>query len=116
MTTPGGPRTQCQSVPATPPCSAHRLLYHRVGASMANGLRPLDCSWPRCFVYHTIAFGAAFTLPCCALRGTSGGATKTIEALVDFGSPILPRPGFFLCTLLGVRRGAAYIRQPECDH
>ena len=83
---------------------------------MANGLRPLYCSWPRCFVFLPIAFGAAFTLPCCALRGISGGATKTIEALVDFGSPILPRPGFFLCTLLGVRRGAAYISQPECDH
>src|SRR5918993_2355915 len=26
MTTPGGTRTPCQSVPATPPCSAHRLL------------------------------------------------------------------------------------------
>src|SRR5215211_2971214 len=29
---------------------------------MANGLRPLYCSWPRCFVYHTIPFGAAFAL------------------------------------------------------
>jgi hypothetical protein len=31
MTTPGGTRTSCQSVPATPPCSAHRI-YHGVGA------------------------------------------------------------------------------------
>jgi len=30
---------------------------------MANGLRPLYCPWPRCFAYHTIVFGAAFTLP-----------------------------------------------------
>ena len=34
-----------------------------------------------------------------ALRGISGDATMTIEALVGFGFPILPRPGFFLCTL-----------------
>ena len=74
------------------------------------------CPWPRCFVYHTIAFGAAFTLPCCALRGISCGATMTIEALVGFGFPILPRPGSFLCTLLGVRSEAAYIRKIECDH
>ena len=35
----------------------------------------------------------------CALRGISGDATMTIEALVGFGFPVLPRPGFFLCTL-----------------
>ena len=40
-----------------------------------------------------------FALPVSALRETSGGATMTIEALVGFGYPILPRPGFFLCTL-----------------
>jgi hypothetical protein len=34
-----------------------------------------------------------------ALRGISGDATMTIEALVGFGFPILPRPGSFLCTL-----------------
>jgi hypothetical protein len=51
------------------------------------------CPWTRCFVYHTIAFGAACTLPCCGLRGISGGATMTIEALVGFGSPILPDQG-----------------------
>ena len=33
------------------------------------------------------------------------------EAPVGSEFPILPRPGFFLCTLLGVRREAAYIRQ-----
>src|SRR5215207_10793863 len=36
---------------------------------------------------------AAFALPCCALRGISGGATMTIEALVGFGFPILPGQG-----------------------
>jgi hypothetical protein len=45
---------------------------------VAFGLRPLYCPWPRCFVYHTIAFGAAFTLPCCVLRGTWGDATMTV--------------------------------------
>jgi hypothetical protein len=44
-------------------------------------------------------FGAASALPCCALRGISGGATMAIEALVGFGSPLVLRPGFFLCTL-----------------
>ena len=47
---------------------------------MANGLRPLYCPWPRCFLYHTIPFGAALALHCCALRGTSGGATMTYRS------------------------------------
>ena len=29
---------------------------------MANGLRPLYCPWPRCFVNLPIAIGAAFAL------------------------------------------------------
>ena len=70
---------------------------------MANRLRPLYCPWPRCFVYHTIAFGAAFALPCCALRGTSGGATMTIEALVGFGSSP-SSPG----------QGSSYVRTWAC--
>src|SRR5215207_1506552 len=37
----------------------HTGFSHRVGASMANGLRPLYCPWPRCFVYLPIAIGAA---------------------------------------------------------
>ena len=44
-----------------------------------------------------------------AWRGIAGGATMSIEALVGFGSPIV-RPGFYLCTLLGVRSGATYIK------
>src|SRR5215212_3377763 len=55
-------------------CSAV-LLRPRAGLA---GAPALYCPWPRCFVYHTIAFGAAFTLHCCALRGISGGATMTI--------------------------------------
>src|SRR5215204_6443210 len=72
---------------------------HRVGASMANGLRPLYCPWPRCFVYHTIAWrGLHFALLCVA-RDLGWCDHEIIEALVGFCSPILLRPGFFLCTL-----------------
>jgi hypothetical protein len=77
--------------------------YHPSSGRGPTGLRPLYCPWPRCFVYLPIAFGAAFTLRCCALRGASGGATMTIEALVGFGFPVLPRPGFFYNT-------------PRCGH
>ena len=49
----------------------------------------LYCPWPRSFVYHTIAFGAAFTLHCCALRGIWGGATMTIPG----GTGTTPRNG-----------------------
>ncbi len=49
MTTPGGTRTPCQSVPATPPCSAHRLLS--LGRSshdpQVTGLRPLASPHPK---------------------------------------------------------------------
>ena len=77
---------------------------------MANGLRPLYWPWPR----STEPLGARpLALPASTLRGISGAATMTIEALVGFGSPILLRPGFFLCMLLGVRRGATYIRQTQ---
>src|SRR5215208_6874887 len=72
---------------------------HRVGASMATGLRPLYCPWPRCFVYHTIAWrGLHFALLCVA-RDLGWCDHEIIEALVGFCSPILLRPGFFLCTL-----------------
>jgi hypothetical protein len=50
---------------------------HRVGASMANGLRPLSVRG-RAVSFITPSLGAAFTLPCCALRGISGGATMRL--------------------------------------
>jgi hypothetical protein len=65
---------------------------------MANGLRPLYCPWPRCFVYHTIPFGAACTLPDCALRGTSGGATMTYRS-----------PGRFYVVLSYSGQGSSYV-------
>src|SRR5215204_7629718 len=77
----------------------HTGFFHRVGASMANGLRPLYCPWPRCFVYHTIAWrGLHFALLCVA-RDLGWCDHEIIEALVGSASPILLRPGFFLCTL-----------------
>src|SRR5215217_2663249 len=83
-----------------PPRARRTDFSHRVGASMANGLRPLYCPWPRCFVYHTIPFGAALALPCCALRGISGGATMTYRSPGRFlVSPSSPGQGSFLCTL-----------------
>jgi hypothetical protein len=45
MTTPGGTRTPCQSVPATPPCSAHRLLSW-AGAFGLLGSGPSLCPGP----------------------------------------------------------------------
>jgi hypothetical protein len=64
MTTLGAPGTLRTGQPTTSPPRARRTDFsHRVGASMANGLRPLYCPWPRCFVYHTIPFGAALALP-----------------------------------------------------
>jgi len=60
---------------------------HRVGASMANGLRPLYCPWSRCFVYHTIAWrGLHFALLCVA-RDLGWCDHEIIEALVGFCSP-----------------------------
>src|SRR5215217_7760048 len=47
MTTPGGTRTPCQSVPATPPCSAHRLLSW-VGASLVYFPPALRIASSRC--------------------------------------------------------------------
>jgi hypothetical protein len=46
MTTPGGTRTPCQSVPATPPCSAHRLLSW-AGAPWLTGLRSFALPHPK---------------------------------------------------------------------
>src|SRR5215217_645182 len=87
----GAPGTLRTGQPTTPPRARRTDFSHRVGASMANGLRPLYCPWPRCFVYHTIPFGAALALPCCALRGISGGATMTYRSpgrfLVSPSSP-----------------------------
>ena len=52
-----------------------------------------------------------FALAVCALRGISGGATMTYRSPGRFWFPILPRPGLFLCTFLGVSRGVLYIRR-----
>ena len=63
---------------------------HRVGASMANGLRPLYCPWSRCFVYHTIAWrGLHFALLCVA-RDLGWCDHEIIEALVGFWFPHPP--------------------------
>jgi hypothetical protein len=72
---------------------------------MADGLRPLYCPWPRCFrCIRFLAFGAAFTLPCCALRRISGGATMAIEALVGFGS-----------STFSTGQGSSYVRYWVCS-
>jgi hypothetical protein len=46
MSTPGGAGTSCQSVPATPPCSAHRLLSWGRSPLALTGLRPFACPGP----------------------------------------------------------------------
>src|SRR5215210_4743134 len=58
MTTPGGTRTPCQSVPATPPCSAHRLLSWGRSSygGYVTGLRPFALPPPKLqgvsYVHH----------------------------------------------------------------
>ena len=64
------------------------------------GAPALYCPWPR---FSDSPLGAAFTLPRCALRGSSGGATMT-----TLGAASTPLPKH--CNYLRARRTGFYQR------
>src|SRR5829696_3512363 len=96
MTTPGGTRTPCQSVPATPPCSAHRLL---------SWGRSFQSAWPRPFVVdrnicNFLCYG-----------GVEGGVG---EGLRSVGVVPILQPGAcaLSCPSLAVYRAGAFGLRP----
>ena len=85
-----GSGNRCGVAPTAAPLRSQAGLYNALGRAFLDSL-----------------LGAAFALPGCALRGTSGGATMPVEALVGSGCPILPgRGSSYVHTWAGL-----YIRQ-----